>query len=448
MDIGCFGAPPDNTCNDGIAPDFAEALKGSIGPFLRWDPSVGGAPPAGFIAATPHKVISSPTGNNVFRVEGPGVNPNASVDACPAVAGPLADCLQTDLFTVQGKVSAAPPPPAGDATAPSVPTGLTATAASSSQIDLSWTASTDNVGVTGYNVYRDGATVPVAAVSGPSYSDTGLAASSTHSYTVAAFDAVGNESGQSAAVAPPPVPTAPVQSYTAPSKVTVASPLANSTIPVWLKWSATGSVARYELQQSTNGGAFTSVALPTATATTVALDLAMGTAIPAALNSYQFQVRTCNSANACSAWVSGPDFQLAPVDDGVISPVPAAGNAMIAYSGSWQTQAVAGAYGGAVRFATQPGPRASLNKVTFRLAGNVAWVSTMGPDRGKATVSLNGGTPVTVDLYAPDQRPAQVVYVLNNLTPATHTVTVTVLGTKNAASTGTRVDIDAFAAIR
>lgn len=82
-----------------------------------------------------------------------------------------------------------------DTTAPSVPTGLTASAVSSSQINLSWTASTDNVGVTGYNVFRGGA--KVATVATTSFSDTGLTASTSFTYTVSAFDAAGNSSAQS-----------------------------------------------------------------------------------------------------------------------------------------------------------------------------------------------------------------------------------------------------------
>src|SRR5579885_2832152 len=84
-----------------------------------------------------------------------------------------------------------------DTTPPSVPTGLTASAASSSQINLTWNASTDNVGVAGYNVYRNGN--KVASATGTFFQDAGLAASTTYSYTVAAFDAAGNTSAQSAA---------------------------------------------------------------------------------------------------------------------------------------------------------------------------------------------------------------------------------------------------------
>jgi len=87
-----------------------------------------------------------------------------------------------------------PPPP--DTTPPTVPTNLSATAISSSQINLAWTASTDNVGVTGYKVYRGG--IQVGATASTNYSDTGLAASTLYSYTVSAYDAANNNSNQSA----------------------------------------------------------------------------------------------------------------------------------------------------------------------------------------------------------------------------------------------------------
>jgi chitodextrinase len=86
--------------------------------------------------------------------------------------------------------------PAGaDTQAPSTPAALSATAASSSQINLSWTASTDNVGVTGYRVYRAG--VQVGTPTATSFSDTGLTASTAYSYTVKAVDAAGNLSAAS-----------------------------------------------------------------------------------------------------------------------------------------------------------------------------------------------------------------------------------------------------------
>src|SRR2546428_227208 len=103
-----------------------------------------------------------------------------------------------------GRVRAASAPATAstpaDTTPPSAPAGLTATAASATQIALSWTASTDDVAVTGYVVERcPGAEcntfTPVAAASGTTYSDTGLAPSTSYSYQVRAGDAAGNARG-------------------------------------------------------------------------------------------------------------------------------------------------------------------------------------------------------------------------------------------------------------
>ncbi len=87
-----------------------------------------------------------------------------------------------------------------DATAPNVPSGLSASSPSQTQIDLSWSATSDNVGVGGYDVLRDGALVGTTDGTTTSFSDTGLLAGSTHTYTVDAFDAAGNKSAQSSPV--------------------------------------------------------------------------------------------------------------------------------------------------------------------------------------------------------------------------------------------------------
>jgi hypothetical protein len=87
------------------------------------------------------------------------------------------------------------PPPSG----PTVPTNVVARVISDSEIDLSWTASTDQAGtIQGYDVYRDGVKVGQTTTNGM-FSDTGLSAGSTHTYQVDAFDAT-QTSGRSTAV--------------------------------------------------------------------------------------------------------------------------------------------------------------------------------------------------------------------------------------------------------
>jgi hypothetical protein len=93
-------------------------------------------------------------------------------------------------FTVQTLVG-------GDSTPPSVPANLIATAITASQIDLSWSSSTDNFLLSGYHVWRDDALI--ATTTEPSYQDTGLATETAYAYYVTAFDSSLNESASSSA---------------------------------------------------------------------------------------------------------------------------------------------------------------------------------------------------------------------------------------------------------
>ncbi|WP_162795115.1 fibronectin type III domain-containing protein [Nonomuraea lactucae] len=80
----------------------------------------------------------------------------------------------------------------GDTTPPSTPANLRVTGTTSSSVSLAWNAATDNVGVTGYQVYR-GSTL-VDTVTGTTYTNSGLSSGTTYSFTVKARDAAGNVS--------------------------------------------------------------------------------------------------------------------------------------------------------------------------------------------------------------------------------------------------------------
>ena len=82
-----------------------------------------------------------------------------------------------------------------DTQAPSNPTNLSSSNLTETTVDLSWTASTDNVGVTGYEVFMDGASL--GTVAGTTANITGLVANTSYSFYVRAFDAAGNNSGNS-----------------------------------------------------------------------------------------------------------------------------------------------------------------------------------------------------------------------------------------------------------
>lgn len=181
----------------------------------------------------------------------------------------------------------------GDTTAPSAPTGLAAGTATTTTVPLSWTASTDNVGVTGYQVYRG--TTLVATVSGTSHTVTGLTASTAYSFTVRAVDAAGNVSAPSAAVqattaTDPGTPT----DTTAPSVPTglAAGTVTSTSVP--LTWNAStddaggSGVAGYDVYRGT-----TLVGSTTSTSYT-ATGLTAGT-------TYSFTVRAKDVAGNVSA---------------------------------------------------------------------------------------------------------------------------------------------------
>lgn len=126
-----------------------------------------------------------------------------------------------------------------DTTAPSVPTGLAASGVTQTSLTLSWSASSDNVGVTGYDVYRDGSLY--TSVSGTSTSVTGLTASTTYAFRVRAKDAAGNNSAQSTAL----------NVTTAANNVTYCTAKGNNTNYEWIDLIQLGSINN---SSAANGG--------------------------------------------------------------------------------------------------------------------------------------------------------------------------------------------------
>src|SRR5712671_1623058 len=159
---------------------------------------------------------------------------------------------------------------AADTKAPSVPGNLVATAASSTQINVTWNASTDNVGVTGYQLDRctgSGCTTfaQIATPTTTSFNDTGRAPSTTYRYRVRARDAVPNWSAFSSIVtrATPADTTAP----SVPAGLT-ATPV--STTQINLSWGASTdnvAVTGYQVDRCTGASctSFAQIATPTTT---------------------------------------------------------------------------------------------------------------------------------------------------------------------------------------
>ena len=122
-------------------------------------------------------------------------------------------------YAVSSAVTVAVSNEPSDSQPPTKPTGLTAKAVSSSQVNLTWNPSTDNVGVVGYNIIRNGS--KISAVTNTSFGDGTVVPSSAYTYKVSAIDAEGNTSDQSDPVA---------VSTPLPPKTITFKPAADATI--------------------------------------------------------------------------------------------------------------------------------------------------------------------------------------------------------------------------
>lgn len=127
--------------------------------------------------------------DNTFMTLSSAVTPPPATVAAPPAPAPVPAPLPEE------RVSKIRIP---DFTTPSAPSGLTAAPTSPGQVNLSWRPSTDDFGVAGYQIYRNGRQVGTTTTTG--YSDRNLAASTSYRYSVAAYDAAGNVSAQSETV--------------------------------------------------------------------------------------------------------------------------------------------------------------------------------------------------------------------------------------------------------
>lgn len=198
-------------------------------------------------------------------------------------AGDAAGNTSTGSNTLQLTTPAQP-----DTTAPTAPSNVVATAPSYNKVNITWGASTDNKGVSGYYVVRNGVTV--ASATGTSYADSTVSPKTNYSYSVIAYDAAGNTSA-SAAVS---VSTPDVPDTSAPSVPQSIKATAVSSTQINLTWGAsTDNVGVVSYKVTRNG---TLVATVSASAGT-----SYGDANLASSTNYSYTLSACDAANNCSA---------------------------------------------------------------------------------------------------------------------------------------------------
>ena len=264
--------------------------------------------------------------------------------------------IQTDMNT--------PIAASTDSTPPSAPGTLTASAVSAGEVDLSWGAATDNVGVTGYQVFRcqNAGCTSYALLASPAgtaitYKDTSVAASTAYGYEVRATDAAGNL-GQfsNAATATTPAAT----DTTPPSQPGTLTANTVSAGEIDLSWGAASDnvgVTGYEVFRCTGAacGTFTKVT-QTGGGTTTYSDTGLSSA-----TSYSYEVRALDAAgnsgpfsNTASATTSASNSSGLVAAYGfnegtgtTVADVSGNGNGGTITNATW---APAGKYGGALSF--------------------------------------------------------------------------------------------------
>ncbi len=225
----------------------------------------------------------------------------------------------------------------------------------------------------------------------------------------------------------PPVRRRDTYRPTTTKPVARISPAAvgGSTVPVTLTWDGSDrgwGIAKYQLERSTDGGAWKRV-LARKTKT-FATSLAPG-------HAYRFRVRAIDKYGNRGDWDIGPSFRPAVVEDG---------SAAIGYSGDWAATADTTARGGSIHEASGAASRAVI---TFT-GRDIAWLAERGPGHGAAKVYVDGALAATVDLNAATDAPARVVFRRHWAVKDAHTVRIVVSGTAGRPIVG----VDGFALLR
>jgi chitodextrinase len=181
-----------------------------------------------------------------------GTNPHWWSVAMYSWNDPLPSPNTRASFWKTAKMTVFPVGTTDDTIEPSAPANLTATAPDSTKVNLLWGASTDNVGVTGYKIHRDGVAIGYSTT--PSFTDTTVVAGVTYNYMIKAYDAAGNfsvASNTATVTVTTPVSTVDTIKPSAPANLTAT---ASASTKVSLSWGvSTDNVAVTGYKITRNG---------------------------------------------------------------------------------------------------------------------------------------------------------------------------------------------------
>lgn len=192
--------------NHTIQLDYYEHTGAGMAVLVWGAPVAAAAPVISSFTASPTSVVPGQSALLAWNVSGATSVSIAGVGDVTGLSSKVVTPNQTTTYVLTAtngngsttsQVTVNVSAPSGDSQPPSTPTLTTAYAASLTQVILGWSASTDNVGVTGYQIIRNGSVLANVAGNQLSFSDTSVTYNTSYSYQVRAFDAKGNFSGLS-----------------------------------------------------------------------------------------------------------------------------------------------------------------------------------------------------------------------------------------------------------
>jgi PQQ-dependent dehydrogenase (s-GDH family) len=283
-----------------------------------------------------------------------------------------------------------------DTQAPTAPTNLAANNLTQTSFTLSWTASTDNVGATGYDIYQDGVKINSSPVTSTSYAVSGLNTNTAYAFYVQASDAAGN-TANSGALNVTTLPPAETQAPTSPSNL-AASNVAQATVT--LNWDASSDnvgVTGYDVYQN---GVKVNGSIVTGTTYT-----ASGLA---AVTTYEFYVVAKDAAGNISpasniVSVTTPDTQAPTAPTNLVASNITATSLTLSWSAATDNVAVSGydVYQNAVKINTDPLTATSFAVAGLSQATSYSFTVTALDASGNAA-SSNNLNVTTADTQAPD----------------------------------------------
>jgi YVTN family beta-propeller protein len=280
-DVGTDTEPPSQPTN------FTGTVQSAYSILLTWSPSTDTNGIEHYRVYRDGVEIGKTTDTSYFDS---GLNPNTLYQYI------IGAFDRANLSRLSSAINITTPSDVIDNTPPTTPTNLAATVIGPTQINLTWWASTDDVGVIGYKVYQNGSEIANTNVT--NYANIGLSASTPYTYTVIAYDQAGNPSPESSPVS---ATTSSGADTTPPSVPTMNGAIALSSSSIAISWTASTDnvgVIGYKVYRSPDDTNYTLRSTLGTTTSYSDSDLSTGT--------YWYKVSAYDAAGNTSAQSSPP----------------------------------------------------------------------------------------------------------------------------------------------